>query len=152
MRVTTWTEYSLIIALHLARRNSSGLPTAARELSESERLPADYVEQILLRLRRAGLVESVRGARGGYRLAREPGRITVRDVMAACERQTFELNCTSHPVDAERCDPSSTCSIRPIFHALQRRVDDFLSGITLADLLRERPPEPVLVPLRSSVG
>ncbi len=152
MRVTTWTEYSLIIALHLARRKTSGEPTAARELSESERLPADYVEQILLRLRRAGLVESVRGARGGYRLARPPERITVRDVMAACEHQTFELNCTSHPVDAERCDPSSTCSIRPVFHALQHRVDQFLSGITLADLLRERPAEPVLVPLRSSVG
>lgn len=152
MRVTTWTEYSLIIALHLARRKSSGEPTAARELAESERLPADYVEQILLRLRRAGLVESVRGARGGYFLAREPDRITVRDVMTACERETFQLNCTSHQVDAERCDPSSACSIRPVWHALQQRVDDFLSGITLADLLKEHRPEPVLVRLTSSVG
>jgi Rrf2 family iron-sulfur cluster assembly transcriptional regulator len=152
MRVTTWTEYSLIIALHLARQKRSGEPTAARELSEAERLPADYVEQILLRLRRAGLVESVRGARGGYFLARDPDRITVRDVMTACERETFQLNCTTHPVDAERCDPGSSCSIRPIWHALQRRVDDFLSGITLADLVKEQRPEPVLVPLTSSVS
>jgi Rrf2 family protein len=148
MRVTTWTEYSLIIALHLARRGRAGAdPVAARELAEVERLPADYVEQILLRLRRAGLVESVRGARGGYNLAREPSRITVRDVMTASERQTFEMNCTAHPVDAERCDPSSSCSIRPVWHALQRRIDDFLSGITLADLLKEQPSTPELVPL-----
>ncbi|HEV8150872.1 MAG TPA: Rrf2 family transcriptional regulator [Gemmatimonadales bacterium] len=153
MRVTTWTEYSLIIALHLARRGSHGSePVAARELSELERLPADYVEQILLRLRRAGLVESVRGARGGYFLAREAQRITVRDVMAASEHQTFEMNCTTHPVDAERCDPSSSCSIRPVWHALQRRVDEFLSGITLADLIKDQPPAPELIPLTSSTG
>jgi len=149
MRVTTWTEYSLIISLHLARRGRSGTgggPIAARELAEVERLPADYAEQILLRLRRAGLVESVRGARGGYYLARDPEAITVRDVMAASDHETFEVNCTAHPVDAERCDPASNCSIRPVWHALQRRVDDLLSGITLADLLKDQPA-PELVPL-----
>ncbi len=148
MRVTTWTEYSLIIALHLARRGRTGAgPVAARELAEVERLPADYVEQILLRLRRAGLVDSVRGARGGYLLAREPQAITVFDVMTASEHQTFEVNCEVHPVDAERCSPSSGCSIRPVWHALQRRVDDLLSGISLADLLKEQPATRELVPL-----
>lgn len=151
MRVTTWTEYSLLIALHLAKRGRTGSePVAARELAEFERLPADYVEQILIRLRRAGLVESVRGARGGYYLAREPESITVRDVMSASEHQTFEINCTSHPVDADRCHPASACSIRPVWHALQRRVDELLSGITLADLLKEQPVE--LVSLTSSVS
>ncbi len=151
MRVTTWTEYSLLIALHLAKRGRAGSgPVAARELAEFERLPADYVEQILLRLRRAGLVESVRGARGGYNLAREPETITVRDVMTASEHQTFEVNCTTHPVDADRCHPANACSIRPVWHALQRRVDELLSGITLADLLKEQPVE--LVPLTSSVS
>ncbi len=148
MRVTTWTEYSLIIALHLARRGRTGVgPVAARELAEVERLPADYVEQILLRLRRAGLVESVRGARGGYYLAREPQDMTVWDVMTASEHQTFEINCSTHPVDAERCNPANACSIRPVWHALQRRVDDLLSGITLADLLKEQPTGPELVPI-----
>lgn len=150
MRVTTWTEYSLIIALHLARRGGGRTdPVAARELAEAERLPADYVEQILLRLRRAGLVESVRGARGGYLLARVPAEITVRDVMTASEHQTFEINCTSHPVDPERCGPTSNCSIRPVWQALQRRVDDLLSSITLADLLKEQPT-PDLVPLNAA--
>ena len=151
MRVTTWTEYSLIISLHLARRGrTGGGPVAARELADVERLPADYVEQILLRLRRAGLVDSVRGAKGGYLLARHPSAISVRDVMTASEHQTFEVNCASHPVDAERCSPGSTCSIRPVWHALQQRVDDLLAGISLADLMKEEAQVQELVGISSA--
>ncbi|HEX6669017.1 MAG TPA: Rrf2 family transcriptional regulator [Gemmatimonadales bacterium] len=151
MRVTTWTEYSLIISLHLAKRGGTGSgPVAARELADAEKLPADYVEQILLRLRRAGLVESVRGARGGYLLARHPSTISVRDVMTASEHQTFEVNCASHPVDAERCSPGSTCSIRPVWQALQQRVDDLLAGISLADLMKEEPQVQELVGISSA--
>ena len=151
MRVTTWTEYSLIISLHLAKRGRTGSgPVAARELADIERLPADYVEQILLRLRRAGLVDSVRGAKGGYTLARDPGAISVRDVMTASERQTFEVNCDTHPVDAERCSPGSTCSIRPIWHALQQRVDELLAGISLADLMKQEAQVQDLVGISSA--
>ena len=151
MRVTTWTEYSLIISLHLAKRGRTGhAPVAARELADVEKLPADYVEQILLRLRRAGLVDSVRGAKGGYLLARHPSAISVRDVMTASEHQTFEVNCASHPVDAERCSPGSTCSIRPVWHALQQRVDDLLAGISLADLMKEEAQVQELVGISSA--
>ena len=151
MRVTTWTEYSLIISLHLAKRGGTGTgPVAARELADAEKLPADYVEQILLRLRRAGLVESVRGAKGGYLLAKHPSAISVRDVMTASEHQTFEVNCASHPVDAERCSPGSTCSIRPVWHALQQRVDDLLAGISLADLMKEETQVQELVGISSA--
>ena len=153
MRVTTWTEYSLIISLHLAKRGGTGTgsgPVAARELADAEKLPADYVEQILLRLRRAGLVDSVRGAKGGYLLARHPSAISVRDVMTASEHQTFEVNCASHPVDAERCSPGSTCSIRPVWHALQQRVDDLLAGISLADLMKEETQVQELVGISSA--
>jgi Rrf2 family transcriptional regulator, iron-sulfur cluster assembly transcription factor len=151
MRVTTWTEYSLIISLHLAKRGRTGHgPVAARELADVEKLPADYVEQILLRLRRAGLVDSVRGAKGGYLLARHPSAISVRDVMTASEHQTFEVNCASHPVDAERCSPGSTCSIRPVWHALQQRVDDLLAGISLADLMKEEAQVQELVGISSA--
>ncbi|TFG44217.1 MAG: Rrf2 family transcriptional regulator [Gemmatimonadales bacterium] len=136
MRVTTWTEYSLIISLHLARRGGTE-PVAARDISESERLPGDYVEQILLRLRRAGLVKSVRGARGGYLLGRPADQISVHDVMAACDHQIFEINCETHPVDHERCGPGAQCSIRPVWHALRNRVDDLLMGVSLTDLLQE---------------
>lgn len=151
MRITTWTEYSLIISIHLAKQARRGAaPIAARELAEAERLPADYVEQILLRLRRAGIVDSVRGARGGYLLAKDPAAVTVRDVMTASEHQTFEMNCDNHPVDSERCAPSSNCSIRPVWQALQRRIDDFLGGVTLHDLLRDDTPAPELVSISAA--
>jgi Rrf2 family protein len=151
MRVTTWTEYSLIISLHLARRGRTvGEPVAARELADAERLPADYVEQILLRLRRAGLVESVRGAKGGYYLARDPSAISVRDVMTASEHQTFEINCETHPVDAERCHPAAGCSIRPVWLALQQRVDDLLASISLADLMKQESQVQELVSITTT--
>ena len=136
MRVTTWAEYGLIVSLSLARRVGDG-PVAARELAEGERLPHDYVEQILLRLRRAGLVESVRGAKGGYLLARDPHDVSVKDVMEASEHVTFEVNCDHHQVDAHRCSPDAPCSIRPVWRMLERRINDFLSGVTLADLTHD---------------
>lgn len=151
MRVTTWTEYSLIISLHLAHRGSNGDgPVAARELAERERLPGDYVEQILLRLRRAGIVSSVRGAKGGYRLAKAPGEISVHDVMAAAERQIFETNCDRHKVDGIRCDPGSVCAIRPVWMELQRRIDGYLQGVTVADLMKAESSHQELVTLGDS--
>jgi Rrf2 family protein len=136
MRVTTWAEYGLIVSLHLARRFGDG-PVAARDMAEKEKLPADYVEQILLRLRRAGLVDSVRGARGGYLLARSPEDITVRDVVDASELGTFEVNCECHRVAGSRCSSESACSIRPVWQLLQRRIDETLGSIRLGDLFHE---------------
>ncbi|HTI63168.1 MAG TPA: Rrf2 family transcriptional regulator [Gemmatimonadaceae bacterium] len=136
MRITTLAEYGVICALHLARRTDEG-PITGRELAELERLPSDYVEQILLRLRRAGIVRSTRGARGGYALAREAEQISIRDVMEASETTTFDLHCVSHPVGEERCSSSQTCSIRPVWLLLQRKIDDVLESVRLSDLLAE---------------
>jgi len=136
VRITTLAEYGVICALHLARRASDG-PITGREIAEQERLPPDYVEQILLRLRRAALVRSTRGAHGGYSLARPPEDISIRDVIAASESTTFDLHCVSHPVEEERCSSAHTCSIRPVWVLLQRRIDDVLDGIRLSDLLHE---------------
>src|SRR5205085_7666327 len=127
VRITTQAEYGLICALHLARRPTDG-PVTGREIAARERLPADYVEQIMLKLRRAGIVSSTRGAHGGYHLARAAEQLSVRDVIAASEHSTFEVHCTSHPVEAERCSASHDCSIRPVWMLLQQRVDDVLGG------------------------
>ena len=136
MRITTWAEYGVIAALHLARRSDAG-PITGRELAALERLPADYVEQILLRLRRAGIVKSQRGAHGGYTIGRAPSDITVRDVIQASELNTFDLHCLSHPVGEERCSESQNCSIRPVWIMLQQKIDDVLSSVTLADLMMD---------------
>ena len=136
MRITTLAEYGVICALHLARRAAEG-PITGREIAEFERLPSDYVEQILLRLRRAGLVRSTRGAHGGYALGRPAQQISIRDVIEASETTTFDLHCVSHPVGEERCSSSHTCSIRPVWMLLQRKIDDVLDGVHLSDLLLE---------------
>src|SRR5258706_12988179 len=122
MRVTTWAEYGLIVSIHLARRSGT-VPVAARELSEQERLRHDYVEQILLRMRRAGLVESVRGARGGYLLAREPRAVSVKDVIEASEHVTFEVNCDVHRVDDGALGPATPFSLRPLWALLEAPLD-----------------------------
>jgi Rrf2 family protein len=134
VRITTWAEYGLICALHLARRASDG-PVTGREIAAKERLPGDYVEQIMLRLRRAEIVRSTRGARGGYVLARPAVEITVRDVIHASELATFELHCVSHPVEEARCAASRDCSIRPVWQLLQQKIDDVLDSVRLSDLL-----------------
>ena len=136
MRVTTWAEYGLIVTLHLAKRRGEG-PLPARDVAEHEGLPTDYVEQILLKLRRAGLVTSTRGAHGGYLLARDPADVSVKDVIEGVEHHTFEINCDVRPIDPVRCSPGTSCSIRPVWRALQHRIDDLLNSVSLAELLRE---------------
>ena len=138
MRITTWAEYGVICALNLARRTEKA-PVTGREIAAQERLPADYVEQILLRLRRAGVITSTRGARGGYMLAKPPEEISIRSVIHASELETFDLHCLSHPVEVDRCAASHNCSIRPVWVLLQTKIDDVLEGVCLADLLHEEP-------------
>jgi Rrf2 family protein len=136
VRITTQAEYGLICALHLARRIDDG-PVTGREIAAQERLPGDYVEQIMLKLRRAAIVKSTRGAHGGYALARGPDEISVHDVISAAEHSTFEVHCTSHPVEEARCSSSHDCSIRPVWMLLQRRIDDVLQSVRLSDLLMQ---------------
>lgn len=138
MRITTWAEYGVICALHLAKRTGEG-PINGRDLSAREGLPADYVEQILLRLRRAGLITSTRGARGGYVLSRDASAISVREIISASELATFDLHCISHPITEERCSDAQNCSIRPVWLMLQQRIDDALESVHLADLLQDEP-------------
>lgn len=136
MRITTLAEYGVICALHLARRATEG-PITGRQIAATEQLPVDYVEQILIRMRRAGLVRSTRGAHGGYELAKPAADVSIRAVIEASESSTFDLHCVTHPVGEERCSSSHTCSIRPVWVLLQQRIDDVLDGVRLSDLLHE---------------
>jgi len=136
VRITTLAEYGVICALHLAKRVGEG-PVTGRDIAARERLPVDYVEQILLRLRRAGIVQSTRGAHGGYALARPADAVSVRDVIAASELQTFDLHCVTHPVEEQRCSASHACSIRPVWVLLQQKIDFVLDAVHLSDLLHD---------------
>ena len=151
MRITTQAEYGLLCSLHLARR-VPGVAVSAREIAELEGLPHQYCEKIFRQLRQAELVESVRGAAGGFRLARPPEAISVKEVIDATEGHTFELNCSDHPVDVGRCQSHLSCSLRPIWIALQSRIDDLLGHIRLSDLLQEEAEVRELVDLDPDTG
>ena len=125
----------MLVAVHLARREAKA-PVPAHDVAEREKLPVDFVEQILLRLRRAELVKSRRGARGGYALARPAPDTSVREILEATEHRTFGVNCEVRPVDQERCCPEADCSVRPAWPELRNRVDAFLDSASLADLVR----------------
>ncbi len=136
MRITSLAEHGVICSLHLAKRPADHRVTG-REIAQLEQISPDTVEQILLRLRRAGIVQSTRGTNGGYTLARPASDISIRDIIAAAEATPFVINCDSHPVGEDRCSTSHSCSIRPVWLLLQRRIDEVLEGVKLSDLLSE---------------
>ncbi|MBI3939254.1 MAG: Rrf2 family transcriptional regulator [Acidobacteria bacterium] len=84
MKLTAKSDYAILALFHLAAA-SADIPVQSRDISVSHHIPHRFLEQILLSLKRAGLVRSVRGAKGGYQLARAPGEITLRDAVEAVE-------------------------------------------------------------------
>ncbi len=85
MKRTAKTEYACLALLNLAARPADGPPARVRDIAESHGIPERYLVQILLRLKGAGLVQSVRGAGGGYRLTRSPERINLAEIMQAVD-------------------------------------------------------------------
>ena len=149
LHFSTRGEYGVRLMVELARHHGSG-PVSISEMAEHEALPRPYLEQLVVSLRQAGLVMSTRGAHGGYALARPAREITVREVIAAAELETFDLHCVTHPIDDVRCSDAQHCSIRPVWVLLRNKINDVLDSVTLNDLLvpepavRERVGLPVL--------
>ncbi len=140
MRITTQAEYGLICALHLARRTEDG-PVTGREIATRERLPGDYVEQIMLKLRRASIVTSTRGAHGGYELARPPETISMAEVLRALEGPIAPMMCASDdPEHATLCDRSARCTVNVLWVRVRDAVAGALDSMTLADLVPPRIP------------
>src|SRR5579863_8628770 len=117
MRITSSSEYGTRIMVQLARAYGRG-PVAAKDLSELENISRDYVDQLLLRLRRAQLVSSHRGSAGGYSLAKEPGKISVAEIFEAVEGHVFEEVCTRYSAGAQKCRHQDACGIRPVWQRL----------------------------------
>lgn len=138
MRITSSSEYGTRIMVQLARRHGRG-PVAAKDLSELENISRDYVDQLLLRLRRAGLVASQRGASGGYALSREPRLIRVSEIFQAVEGHVFEEVCSKYSAGAQRCRHQDACGIRPVWQRLAEQIEGFLSKVSLSDLLEAEP-------------
>lgn len=150
MRVTRWGEYGVLCSLVLARRAHEGKPlTSAADIAEGNAIAVDYVQQIMQRLKRGGIVVSERGPHGGYLLARQAEQITLRDILFAAEGDTFAIMCDTAPLSTERCGPNTDCGLRGIWREFHDHIDSFLSRYTLADIMQKFEPEDVLVQLGS---
>lgn len=139
MKITQWGEYGLLCSMHIARSEQSGERTVgAAEIAEHQGIALQYAQQILQRLRKGGVIESVRGPHGGYKLARPAAEITLGEILLAAEGSTFEVICDTKPIDPnQRCRPEHACGLRTLWHELAEHVDGFLHGRNLADLTNE---------------
>jgi len=131
VRLTAKSEYGVLAAIELASCYGKG-PVSAREIAERRQIPARFLEQLFVALRRANLVTAVRGARGGFALARDPREITVLDVVEALEGPLSTSMC-----DAERdqtCGKSACCAASGVWVEATAALRDVFSSATLADL------------------
>lgn len=133
MRFSSRSHYGLLAMVALARDYPRG-PTSLAEIARSECIPVGYLEQLMARLRRAGLVESTRGVRGGYRLVAEPSRVTVGQVVRTLEGAIAPAECASEARDAASCYREMACPSRAFWATLRDRVSEVLDATTLADL------------------
>jgi Rrf2 family protein len=136
MRISPSEEYGLRCILKLAASYPHEL-ASVDAVSREEGLSAAYTEKLLLQLKKAGLVESSRGASGGYRLSRDPSEITLSSILKAFDGLISTDLCDRFTGDHEECVHLRECSIRPIFVVLAHHLYNILNQITLFDLMKE---------------
>jgi len=131
MRLSTRSRYGLRALTALA---SADAPDGycAREIADGEELSKKYLESILAQLRTAGFVRSVRGAHGGYVLARDPKDITAGEVVRALEGTLSLVECVEDPSSCERSDD---CRTRPVWVKAEAAITSTLDGMTVASLI-----------------
>jgi len=110
-------------------------PQSIAALAKGQGISDAYLEQLIGVLRKAGLVESKRGARGGYELARPPEGISVGEVLTALEGSTAVMRCVSD--ELVDCDNACVCSTRPLWLKLQISINDVLKSTTLEDMAED---------------
>jgi len=140
MKITSSIEYATRLMTTLARAYGQA-PVAAERLAASDNVPTDYVSQILLKLRRAGLVASHRGSTGGYALSRPPAEITLAQVVRAVDGDVFEDVCEKYEGGLKDCRHQGGCSISPVWQRLGALVTQYFEGVTLAKILAESPAQ-----------
>ncbi len=139
MMFSTKAEYGVRVMAHLAGRDGNA-PTSLASIAEAEGLPLAYLEHLAARLRRAELVESTRGARGGYSLARPADTITMAEVVRALEGEIAPIECITAEADgslhcARDGEPGhDPCPTKLLWTRVQGSIVRTLSEMTLADL------------------
>lgn len=122
--------------VELGSAASSDTSRSLTRIAEGQQISAAYLEQLFLKLRRAGLVESVRGRSGGYRLSRGADEISIYDVMAAVSEGTDMTRCSNGL--AEPCVAGQRCRAHDLWQALGQHIELFLHSVTLKDVIDGR--------------
>lgn len=136
MNISTRGRYGLRALLEIAVQSEQG-PITIRDISRKQHMSVSYLEQILHRLKKAGIVKSIRGARGGYQLAREGEQITVNQVIRALDGPISISYCDSPRLREKSCIGPSACVSRNLWKELEKLIEGALSSVTLADLKRD---------------
>jgi Rrf2 family iron-sulfur cluster assembly transcriptional regulator len=137
MKITAQEEYGLRCLLQLARHHSESRPVTVREVAEREGISVAYAEKLLHRLSRAGLTESVRGLKGGFRLLRDPDQLTVGDAVRALGSfLTHAAICQRYTGDESRCVHYKDCGLRPVWSTVNYHIQKLLDNMPLSLLLR----------------
>ena len=134
MIVSTKGRYALRVMVNFAQRSADEY-IPLKEIAESEGISQKYLESIMPVLSKAGFVDAVHGKGGGYRLNRKPEEYTVGSILKLTEGSLATVSCTSQGPAA--CSRSTCCNTLPMWEKLDKMIDEFFEGITLADLLAE---------------
>lgn len=133
MKLTTKGRYAVTAMLDLALHNG-GQPVSLAEISERQDISLSYLEQLFSKLRRAGLVTSMRGPGGGYQLNGEPEGIVVSDIIAAVDESVDATRCGG----MTDCQDNKRCLTHDLWSDLSDQIRTFLSDITLADMTKRK--------------
>lgn len=134
-------KYAVRAAMHLARRARTGDWAQTPEIAEEEDIPRKFLELILVQLRDHGVVESRRGAQGGYRLMRDPDQISVADIIRIVDGPLALTPCASRTRfrPCNDCTDIRTCQLQPLMKKARDAVADVLESCSLADISIKKP-------------
>lgn len=134
MKLSTRARYGLRALIFLAQQKPDNT-VSVREIGENENISVDYLEHLLHAMKQADLVESVRGAAGGFKLAKPAGKIALKDLFNALDEKIQPVWCLN---EGETCPRMDQCLSRTIWDKFGSLVEEFLSGTTLADVTPAR--------------
>src|SRR5215218_1128454 len=121
MKVSTRGEYGVRAMVALAKNYGEG-PLSIAAIAKQSSVPYAYLEQLIVPLRRAGLVESKRGAQGGYRLTRPPDQVVVGEVYRVMEGPVAPMDCVSENPDDQTCPLIEGCETRPVWLSVRNSI------------------------------
>lgn len=136
MRLTTKGRFAVTAMLDLAMHAHHGA-VKLNAISERQNISLSYLEQLFCKLRRARLVESIRGPGGGYVLAADAGQINIAQIIAAVEDNLDATQCSGKA----NCHNGAPCLTHNLWESLNETIDRYLSGITLQSMLNNYPHE-----------